>query len=73
MRTLIIKIINLYQVTPLHAHTNCRFIPTCSEYSKIAIERFGVIKGICLTIKRLLRCHPGGKTGIDLVPEKKKH
>lgn len=70
---LLIKLIKLYQSTPLHMHSNCRFVPTCSEYSKIAIERFGITKGLYLTIKRILRCNPWGKSGIDLVPEKKKH
>lgn len=50
----------------------CRFIPTCSEYMKIAIERFGVFKGIYLGTKRILRCHPHGKSGIDMVPEREK-
>ena len=53
--------------TPLHSHMMCRFIPTCSEYMKIAIERFGVFKGIYLGTKRILRCHPHGKSGIDMV------
>lgn len=73
MKHLLIKLIKLYQNTPLHAHSSCRFIPTCSEYSIIAIDRFGVFKGSLLSIKRIFRCHPFGKSGIDLVPEKKKH
>jgi putative membrane protein insertion efficiency factor len=36
----------------------CRFYPTCSEYAKIAIERYGILRGGWLTIKRLLKCHP---------------
>lgn len=72
MKKIFIKIIELYQITPLHSHSNCRFIPTCSEYAKIAIDRFGFIKGMILSLKRIIRCHPFGKSGIDLVPEKKK-
>ena len=66
MKKFFIFLINLYQITPLHCHTSCRFIPTCSEYMKIKIENDGVIKGIYLGIKRILRCHPFGKSGYDL-------
>lgn len=72
MKRLLINLINLYQITPLHSHYRCRFVPTCSEYMKISIDRFGVFKGIYLGIKRILRCHPFGKTGIDMVPIKEK-
>lgn len=48
---------------------NCRFAPTCSEYSYQAIDRFGVLKGSYLTAKRLCRCHPWGSSGFDPVPE----
>ena len=68
MKYILIKLIKLYQRTPLHAHSYCRFIPTCSEYAIIALERFGFIKGSILSIKRIIRCHPKGKYGIDLVP-----
>ena len=39
----------------------CRFIPTCSEYSKEAIKRYGALKGTMLSIKRVLKCHPFSK------------
>jgi putative membrane protein insertion efficiency factor len=49
---------------------NCRFTPTCSQYSYEALERFGLARGSWLTLKRLLRCHPfSGKFGFDPVPE----
>jgi len=70
MKKLLIYFINLYQKMPLTSHMKCRFIPTCSEYTKIAIERFGCIKGSYLGIKRILRCHPGSEPGIDMVPIK---
>ena len=70
MKKILIKLIELYQATPLACHSHCRFTPTCSQYMKEAIERFGVIKGICLGIKRLFRCNPFGKYGYDPVPLK---
>ncbi len=66
MKKLSIFLINLYQVTPLHSHSMCRFIPTCSEYTKIKINEYGFIKGVYLGIKRILKCHPLGKSGYDL-------
>ena len=39
----------------------CRFTPTCSEYTIVALERFGVSKGLVMGIKRLAKCHPWGK------------
>lgn len=72
MKKLLIKFINLYQLTPTHVHSYCRFTPTCSEYMKEALEVHGVFKGLFLGIKRILRCHPGGKYGYDPVPKKEK-
>lgn len=47
----------------------CRFTPTCSAYAIEAIEKFGIIKGSFLSIKRILRCNPLFKGGIDNVPD----
>lgn len=44
---------------------NCKFYPTCSEYTKQAIQKYGVIKGCFLGIKRILRCNPFSKGGYD--------
>ena len=46
----------------------CRFNPTCSEYTKQAIEKYGMFRGTWLGIKRILRCRPGGGYGYDPVP-----
>ncbi|MFQ5455775.1 MAG: membrane protein insertion efficiency factor YidD [Nitrospirota bacterium] len=68
MKKIFISIINLYQlcVSPLSSPV-CRYIPTCSVYAKDAIERYGLIKGLFLTILRLLRCHPFHPGGYDPV------
>ena len=47
---------------------SCRFMPSCSEYAREAIVRFGVVRGSLLALKRLARCHPLGSHGFDPVP-----
>ena len=66
IRKLIILPIILYQnlISPLFP-SSCRFHPTCSEYTKIAILRYGILKGCYLGIKRILKCHPFGGSGND--------
>ena len=49
--------------------TNCRYTPTCSEYAEVAIARFGVMRGSWMALKRIARCHPFSKGGLDNVPE----
>ncbi len=46
---------------------SCRFEPTCSSYSIESINRYGVIKGVSLSLKRILKCHPWGDSGYDPV------
>lgn len=47
---------------------HCRFTPTCSAYAYLAINQYGVIKGLYLSIKRILKCNPFHKGGYDPVP-----
>lgn len=69
MKKFLIRLINFYQKLPLSSHRMCRFTPTCSEYMKEAIIKYGSLKGIKLGIKRLLKCHPFGKKGYDPLKE----
>ena len=47
---------------------SCRFTPTCSEYARQALIKYGPVKGLYLAIRRILRCHPWGGSGYDPVP-----
>jgi len=66
---LFIGIIRVYQkiISPLLPPT-CRFTPTCSDYGIEALQKYGAIKGGWLTLKRILSCHPFGRSGYDPVP-----
>ncbi len=48
---------------------NCRYHPTCSAYALEALEKHGALKGGWLALRRILRCHPWGNSGIDIVPD----
>lgn len=69
MKKIFVKLINFYQklISPfLSFHgSNCKYYPTCSEYTKQAIEKYGVFRGICLGLWRILRCNPFSKGGYD--------
>ena len=59
-----------YALSPYLGGSKCRFTPTCSEYSKESINRYGIIQGLKLSILRLIRCNPLSKGGFDPVPDK---
>ena len=69
MKGLVLAWIVVYQraISP-YLPASCRFIPTCSHYSHQAIDGHGMLKGTWLSLKRLTRCHPLGKSGYDPVP-----
>jgi putative membrane protein insertion efficiency factor len=71
-RRLVLWIIRAYQLvlSPLWG-PRCRFYPTCSCYAHTAIERFGVVRGTWLGLRRILRCHPFNEGGYDPVPDKR--
>ena len=72
---ILIKLIQGYKflISPLLGNS-CRYLPTCSEYSIEALKKFGLIKGIYVSLKRILSCHPikflGGGEGFDPVIKK---
>ena len=75
--SIIIKFIKAYKylISPLFGNS-CRYLPTCSEYSIEALKNYGLIKGILMSSKRILSCHPikflGGGEGFDPVEKKMK-
>ena len=77
---LLLKLIRIYQLLGPYRMTltkamvggagrgTCRFAPTCSRYTYEAIERYGIVKGIILGVKRVVRCHPWSVGGFDPLP-----
>ena len=65
-----VLLIRLYQaiLSPLLPQNSCRFYPTCSHYAIDAVERYGTVKGLFLSVKRIFRCHPFHPGGFDPVP-----
>lgn len=70
MVSFLIVFIRFYQVliSPVFGK-NCRFYPCCSDYFIRAIDRFGIVKGLFLFSKRIIRCHPFHPGGYDPLPE----
>ena len=77
INSFLILIIKFYKyfISP-YFHSNCRYLPTCSEYFIDSLKIYGFLRGSFLGIKRILRCHPikilGGSDGFDPVPKLKK-
>lgn len=74
MRKAVVALIVLYQkvLSPLLPRT-CRFYPTCSQYAREAVERYGVWRGGAMALARLLRCHPLHPGGYDPLPPAESH
>jgi len=69
LRFLTTGMIRFYQTTiSIYLPPACRFVPTCSEYARLAIETHGVGRGIWLGLRRIGRCQPWGGCGFDPVP-----
>jgi hypothetical protein len=78
MKQIILFLIKIYQKTLsrdtgwlsyIYSERTCRFHPTCSQYTYEAIDKFGIIKGGWLGLKRISRCHPWNKGGVDKIPD----
>ena len=74
---ILIKLIKGYKfiLSPLFGQS-CRYLPTCSDYAFESLKEFGLAKGLCMSIKRILSCHPikflGGGEGFDPVKKEMK-
>ena len=70
---ILIKFIKIYKylISPLIG-PSCRYLPTCSEYSIEALKTYGFFKGLMLSFKRIMSCHPWGNGGFDPVKKEMK-
>ena len=67
----LIKSVDFYRraISPYKGGPTCKYIPSCSQYARTAIERYGAVKGGRMAAWRLMRCGPWSKGGYDPVPE----
>lgn len=64
----LIRLIRFYQVAiSPRIGSHCKYYPTCSEYTKQAVDKYGIIKGSLLGIIRILKCNPFSNGGVDLL------
>ena len=76
IKILILSLLKAYKflISPFLG-TNCRFLPSCSDYCIECLKEHGFFKGLYLSFKRIIKCHPvkflGGNSGLDLVPKKR--
>ncbi|HCF51022.1 MAG TPA: membrane protein insertion efficiency factor YidD [Syntrophomonas sp.] len=68
LKKAVLTIIKIYQKTSVFRLPACRFYPSCSSYSLQAVEKYGVLKGGWLSVKRICRCHPFNPGGYDPLP-----
>ncbi len=68
--SILLGLIRVYQLllSPLLGPSKCRYVPTCSEYAREALQKYGIVKGLWLGIKRIARCAPWGGHGYDPLP-----
>ncbi len=67
MKKMLVGIIKLYRkyISPLKRYPSCKYMPTCSEYAILAIEKYGIFKGTVKALWRILRCNPFSHGGVD--------
>ncbi|MCD8082916.1 MAG: membrane protein insertion efficiency factor YidD [Clostridiales bacterium] len=70
MSRFLIRLIRGYQIylSPLKRYPHCKYTPTCSQYAIEALQKYGVVKGLWLATKRIIRCNPWAEGGYDPVP-----
>lgn len=69
IKQIVLFLIKIYQKISALTPPRCRFYPTCSEYTRQAIMKFGLLKGGILGVKRICKCHPFNEGGYDPVPD----
>ncbi|MBE6461338.1 MAG: membrane protein insertion efficiency factor YidD [Alphaproteobacteria bacterium] len=70
-QNLAVKFVRIYQcaISPfIGGNAACRFTPSCSEYTRTAIEKYGCVRGTLMGLRRISKCRPGGGYGYDPVP-----